>query len=89
MVPKAEVGRLSVSPLCASRIEGRVVLAGIPDGDAYTLSASEARRRGLKIAYGDGERAEQRHRCTRNSCLPMRTFRAGPILGVFRQTYQP
>ena len=25
-----------------------MVLAGIPDGDAYTLSASEARRRGLK-----------------------------------------
>ena len=52
VVPKAEVGRLSVSPLCASRIEGRVVLAGIPDGDAYTLSASEARRRGLKIRIG-------------------------------------
>jgi L-iditol 2-dehydrogenase len=33
----------------AARIGGRVVLAGIPDGDAYTLSASEARRRGLKI----------------------------------------
>ena len=35
----------------ASRIGGRVVLAGIPDGDAYTLSASEARRRGLKIKF--------------------------------------
>ena len=32
-----------------SRIGGRVVLAGIPDGDAYTLSASKAPRRGLKI----------------------------------------
>jgi hypothetical protein len=49
----------------ASRIGGRIVLAGIPDGDAYTLSASEARRRGLKIAHRDGERAEQRRRCTR------------------------
>ena len=35
----------------ASRIGGRVVLAGIPDGDAYTLSGSEARRRGLKIKF--------------------------------------
>jgi L-iditol 2-dehydrogenase len=35
----------------ASRIGGRVVLAGIPDGDAYTLSASDARRRGLKIKF--------------------------------------
>jgi L-iditol 2-dehydrogenase len=35
----------------ASRIGGRVVLAGIPDGDAYTLPASEARRRGLKIKF--------------------------------------
>ena len=35
----------------ASRIGGRVVLAGIPDGDAYTLPASEARRRGLKIRF--------------------------------------
>ena len=34
-----------------SRIGCRVVLAGIPDGDAYTLSASEARRRGLKIKF--------------------------------------
>jgi hypothetical protein len=32
----------------ASRIGGRIVLAGIPDGDAYTLSTSEARRLGLK-----------------------------------------
>jgi L-iditol 2-dehydrogenase len=42
----------------ASRIGGRVVLAGIPDGDAYTLSGSEARRRGLNIKFvrrmGDG-----------------------------------
>jgi len=35
----------------AARIGGRVVLAGIPDGDVYTLSASEARRRGLKIKF--------------------------------------
>jgi hypothetical protein len=49
----------------ASRIGGRVVLAGIPDGDAYTLAVSEARRRGLKIAHRDGKRAEQRHRRTR------------------------
>jgi L-iditol 2-dehydrogenase len=35
----------------ASRIGGRVVLAGIPDGDAYTLSTSDARRRGLKIKF--------------------------------------
>ena len=35
----------------ASRIGGRVILAGIPDGDAYTLSASDARRRGLKIKF--------------------------------------
>jgi L-iditol 2-dehydrogenase len=34
-----------------SRIGGRVVLAGIPDGDAYTLSASEAHRRGLNIKF--------------------------------------
>jgi L-iditol 2-dehydrogenase len=33
----------------ASRIGGRIILAGIPDGGAYTLSAPEARRRGLKI----------------------------------------
>jgi L-iditol 2-dehydrogenase len=35
----------------ASWIGGRVVLAAIPDGDAYTLSASEARRRDLKIKF--------------------------------------
>jgi L-iditol 2-dehydrogenase len=35
----------------ASRIGGRVVLAGVPDGDAYALPASEARRRGLKIKF--------------------------------------
>ena len=34
-----------------SRIGGRVALVGIPDGDAYTLSASDARRRGLKIKF--------------------------------------
>jgi hypothetical protein len=35
----------------ASRIGGRVVLAGIPDDDTYTLSASDARRRGLKNKF--------------------------------------
>jgi L-iditol 2-dehydrogenase len=36
---------------CA-RIGGRVILAGIPDGDHYTLAASEApRRRALKIKF--------------------------------------
>jgi L-iditol 2-dehydrogenase len=35
----------------ASRIGGRVILAGIPDSDAYTLPGSEARRRGLKIKF--------------------------------------
>jgi L-iditol 2-dehydrogenase len=35
----------------AARIGGRVVLVGIPDGDIYTLPASEARRRGLKIKF--------------------------------------
>jgi hypothetical protein len=35
----------------ASRIGGLVVLAGIPDGEAYVLSASDALRRGLKIKF--------------------------------------
>ena len=35
----------------AARIGGRIVLVGIPDGDAYALPASEARRRGLKIKF--------------------------------------
>ena len=35
----------------AARIGGRVVIAGIPDGDAYVLPASDARRRGLKIKF--------------------------------------
>ncbi len=35
----------------AARIGGRVVLVGIPDGDQYTLPASEARRRALKIKF--------------------------------------
>jgi L-iditol 2-dehydrogenase len=35
----------------ASRIGGRVMLAGIPDGDSYTLGAAAARRRGLKIKF--------------------------------------
>ncbi|MGX5734454.1 zinc-dependent alcohol dehydrogenase [Bosea thiooxidans] len=35
----------------AARIGGRVVLVGIPDGDAYVLPASEARRRGLTIKF--------------------------------------
>jgi L-iditol 2-dehydrogenase len=35
----------------AARIGGRVVLVGIPDGGNYTLPASEARRRALKIKF--------------------------------------
>jgi len=35
----------------ASRIGGRIVLVGIPDGDGYVLSAADARRRGLKIKF--------------------------------------
>jgi L-iditol 2-dehydrogenase len=35
---------------CA-RIGGRVILVGIPDGDTYSLPASEARRRALKIKF--------------------------------------
>ena len=35
----------------ASRIGGRVILAGIPDGDSYTLPAAAARRRGLKLKF--------------------------------------
>ena len=35
----------------ATRIGGRVVLVGIPDGDTYSLSAADARRRGLKIKF--------------------------------------
>lgn len=35
----------------ATRIGGRVVLVGIPDGDTYTLPAADARRRGLKIKF--------------------------------------
>ncbi len=35
----------------AARIGGRVVMVGIPDGDVYTLSASEIRRRGLTVRF--------------------------------------
>ena len=35
----------------AARIGGRIVLVGIPDGDSYTLSAADARRRALKIKF--------------------------------------
>ena len=35
----------------ATRIGGRIVLVGIPDGDLYTLPAAEARRRALKIKF--------------------------------------
>ncbi len=35
----------------ASRIGGRIVLVGIPDGDTYTLPAADTRRRGLKIKF--------------------------------------
>lgn len=35
----------------AARIGGRVVIVGIPDGNQYTLSAAEARRKGLTIKF--------------------------------------
>lgn len=35
----------------AARIGGRVVLIGIPDGDAYRLTASTARRKGLAVRF--------------------------------------
>jgi len=35
----------------SSRIGGRLVLVGIPDGNEYTLNAAEARRRGLSIKF--------------------------------------
>jgi L-iditol 2-dehydrogenase len=37
--------------VAATRIGGRIVLVGIPDGDVYTLPAADARRRGLKIKF--------------------------------------
>ena len=51
VVPKAEVGRLSVSLRCAPRGSEAGSFEGMPNGDAYTLSASEARGRGLKIKF--------------------------------------
>ena len=35
----------------ASRIGGRVVMVGIPEGNQYTLPASEARRKGLSVKF--------------------------------------
>lgn len=35
----------------ASRIGGRMVMVGIPEGNRYTLSAAEARRKGLTIKF--------------------------------------
>ncbi len=35
----------------ATRIGGRIVLVGIPDGDVYHLNAADPRRRGLKIKF--------------------------------------
>jgi len=35
----------------ATRIGGRVVLVGIPEGNEYVLNAAEARRRGLSIKF--------------------------------------
>lgn len=35
----------------ACRIGGRVVIVGIPEGNQYTLSAAEARRKGLSIKF--------------------------------------
>ncbi len=37
--------------VAATRIGGRIVLVGIPDGDRYVLSAADARRRGLSIKF--------------------------------------
>ena len=37
--------------VACARIGGRIVLAGIPDGDVYKLSASPARRRGLEVKF--------------------------------------
>jgi L-iditol 2-dehydrogenase len=37
--------------VAATRVGGRVVLVGIPDGDVYTPPAADARRRGLKIKF--------------------------------------
>jgi L-iditol 2-dehydrogenase len=37
--------------VAAARIGGRIVLVGIPDGDVYTLSAAEARRRALVVKF--------------------------------------
>jgi L-iditol 2-dehydrogenase len=37
--------------VAATRIGGRIVLVGIPDGDTYTLPAAPARRRGLNIKF--------------------------------------
>lgn len=34
-----------------ARIGGRLVLAGIPDGDRYALAASDARRKGLEVKF--------------------------------------
>ena len=50
--------------VACSRIGGRVVLAGIPDGDAYALPASHARRRELEIAFvrRNGRRLSPRDR---------------------------
>ncbi len=35
----------------SARIGGRVVMVGIPDGNSYTIAASEARRRGLSVKF--------------------------------------
>lgn len=35
----------------AVRIGGRILLAGIPDGDRYTLGAANARRKGVEIKF--------------------------------------
>jgi L-iditol 2-dehydrogenase len=37
--------------VAATRIGGRIVLVGIPDGDVYHLNAADARRRGLNIKF--------------------------------------
>lgn len=35
----------------ATRIGGRVIMVGIPEGNQYTINAAEARRRGLSIKF--------------------------------------
>jgi hypothetical protein len=85
VVPKAEVGRLSVSPRCARRGSEAGSFEGIPDGDAYMLPASEAQARPHDRAYGWRARRATSPLRTINSCLPTRTLKDGQLLGAFHQ----